>query len=83
MAQRGTTARREADLIRRCHAGLPAAAFRTEMIRSLHTLLPLDAVFFATADPGTLLFTSAVAEQPLAEATQLFLDNEFGAVDVN
>jgi DNA-binding CsgD family transcriptional regulator len=83
MAERGTTARREADLVRRCHAGLPTATFRTEMIRSLHALLPLDAVFFATADPATLLFTSAVAEEPLAAATQLFLDNEFGAVDVN
>ena len=34
MAKRGTTARREADLVRRCYAGLPAATFRTEMIRT-------------------------------------------------
>ena len=53
------------------------------MIRALHALLPLDAVFFATADPATLLFTSAVAEEPLLAATGQFLANEFGAVDVN
>ena len=83
MIQRGTVARHEADLIRRCYAGLPAAAFPTEMIRALHALLPVEAVFFATADPATLLFTSAVAEEPLAAATGQFLDNEFGAADVN
>jgi DNA-binding CsgD family transcriptional regulator len=83
MAQRGTSARREADLVRRCYAGLPAGTFISEMIRSLHALLPLDAVFFATADPATLLFTSAVAEEPLLAATDQFIANEFGAVDVN
>jgi DNA-binding CsgD family transcriptional regulator len=83
MAQRGTTARREADLIRRCYAGVPPETFFSEMIRSLHALLPLDAVFFAAADPATLLFTGAVAEEPLLPATGQFLANEFGAMDVN
>jgi DNA-binding CsgD family transcriptional regulator len=83
MAQRGTTARREADLVRRCYAGASPGTFRTDMIRALHALLPLDAVFFATADPATLLFTSAVAEEPLGAATSQFLDNEFGDADVN
>ena len=83
MDQRGTTARHEADLVRRCYAGLPAETFIGQMIRSLHALLPLDAVFFATADPATLLFTSAVAEEPLLAATEQFMDNEFGATDVN
>jgi hypothetical protein len=36
-----------------------------------------------TADPGTLLFTGAFAEEPLAAATSLFLDNEFGRADVH
>src|SRR4029077_8496067 len=31
----------------------------------------------------TLLFTSAVAEEPLGAATPLFLDNEYGRGDVN
>jgi DNA-binding CsgD family transcriptional regulator len=34
-------------------------------------------------DPVTLLFTSALAEDPLGPATQLFLENEFGHEDVN
>jgi DNA-binding CsgD family transcriptional regulator len=83
MAQRGTLSRREADLVRRCYAGLPPGDFINEMIRSLHALMPLDAVFFATADPATLLFTSAVAEEPLVAAAEQFMDNEFGAADVN
>jgi DNA-binding CsgD family transcriptional regulator len=43
----------------------------------------VDAAFFATVDPVTLLFTMAVAEDPLGAATPLFLDNEFGRDDVN
>jgi len=78
-----TAARREADLARRCYAGLDGPAFQAEVVRSLHTLLSLDAVFFATADPATLLFTSAVSEEPLAGASARFLDNEFGHQDVN
>ena len=83
MGTASTAARRESDLVRRCYAGLDAAAFRAEAVRSLHALLSLDAVFFATADPATLLFTSALAEEPLAAATARFLDNEFGHTDVN
>jgi hypothetical protein len=64
-------------------AGLGGPAFQAEVVRSLHALLPADAVFFATADPGTLLFTGAAAEDPLAAATARFLDNEFGPDDVN
>jgi len=45
--------------------------------------MPVDAAFFATVDPVTLLFTMAVAEDPLGVATPLFLDNEFGRDDVN
>ena len=50
---------------------------------SLRRLFPVDAAFLATADPATLLFTDAYAEEPLDTATPLFLDNEFGSVDVN
>jgi DNA-binding CsgD family transcriptional regulator len=53
------------------------------VLRSLRRLMPVDAAFFATADPETLLFTGATSEEPLNEATPLFLDNEFGRQDVN
>ncbi len=43
-----------------------------------------DAAFMAAADPDTLLFTSAFADEALVESGPLFLDNEFGACrDVN
>jgi DNA-binding CsgD family transcriptional regulator len=45
--------------------------------------MPVDAAFFATADPETLLFTGGYAEEPLEEATPMFLVNEFGCDDVN
>jgi DNA-binding CsgD family transcriptional regulator len=70
-------------LIARCYAGLDAAALREEVLRRLRRIMPVDAAFFATVDPITVLFTSAVADDPLAEARPLFMDNEFGRDDVN
>jgi DNA-binding CsgD family transcriptional regulator len=83
MGTTGAAARREADLVRLCYAGLTGPALAAEVLRSLHGLLTVDAAFFATADPATLLFTSAVAEDPLGAATPQFLDNEYGQDDVN
>jgi DNA-binding CsgD family transcriptional regulator len=77
------TARRAEVLIDRCHAGLDVTSLRTEALLRIRRLVSVDAAFFATVDPATLLFTSAVAEEPLAEARTLFLDNEFGRADVN
>lgn len=65
------------DIVRLCHAGLDSRTFRVETIRCLRKLIPVDASFFATADPATLLFTSAVADDVLAQATSRFLENEF------
>jgi len=63
--------------------GLDLASFRTHGLRSLRTSVSVDAAFFATVDPTTLLFTSALAEEPLASVTAQFLDNEYGRDDVN
>jgi DNA-binding CsgD family transcriptional regulator len=65
------------------HAGLDVAEFRRQSLGMLRSLISIDAAFFATVDPATLLFTGALAEEPLAAATPLFLDNEFGHDDVN
>ena len=51
--------------------------FRVEAIRRLRKLIPLDVSFFATADPATLLYTSAVRDDVLAQATPQFLEREF------
>ncbi|MBV8994423.1 MAG: helix-turn-helix transcriptional regulator [Pseudonocardiales bacterium] len=70
-------------MVRHCHSGLDIVDLRNQVLRSLRRLMPIDAVFFATADPETLLFTGAYSEEPLGGSTLLFLDNEFGCQDVN
>jgi DNA-binding CsgD family transcriptional regulator len=45
--------------------------------------MAVDAAFFATADPETLLFTGVLAEEPLDTVTAMFLANEFSGEDVN
>jgi DNA-binding CsgD family transcriptional regulator len=76
--------RRTLDEIGRISAeGLGLASFRTEGLRSLRSSVPIDAAFFAAVDPTTLLFTSALVEDPLASVTAQFLDNEYGRDDVN
>ncbi|MGH3513116.1 MAG: LuxR C-terminal-related transcriptional regulator [Pseudonocardiaceae bacterium] len=83
MNVRAGRARAEQDLVRHCHAGLDTDALRGQVLRDLRKLMTIDAAFFATADPDTLLFTGAYAEEALAPVGALFLDNEFGAGDVN
>jgi DNA-binding CsgD family transcriptional regulator len=70
-------------LIGRCYAGLDAASLRDEVLSRLRRIMTVDAAFFGTVDPQTLLFTSAAADDPLRAATPLFLDNEYGRADVN
>jgi DNA-binding CsgD family transcriptional regulator len=79
----GPAGRRVADIVRRCYAGLGADQLQHEVLARLRRIVPVDAAFFATVDPVTLLFTGAVADDPLGAATPLFLDNEFGQADVN
>ena len=77
------TERQATALVRRCYAGLDADGLREEVLGRLRGMLSVDAAFFATVDPMTLLFTSAFIEEPLGAATPLFLENEFGREDVN
>jgi DNA-binding CsgD family transcriptional regulator len=72
-----------AELERLATSGLDVATFQTQALRRLRSLITIDAAFFATVDPDTLLFTSASSEEPLVEAASLFLDNEFRQDDVN
>jgi DNA-binding CsgD family transcriptional regulator len=73
----------EQEVVRHCHAGLDVAELQRRVLRSLRRAVPVDAAFFATADPDTLLFTGAHSEDPLGPAASAFLDNEFGDDDVN
>src|SRR3712207_6098209 len=75
---RGSSAERtRQEIIRLSHAGLNSKTFRVEAVKQLRKAIPVDVSFFATADPATLLFTSAVVDDVLARATGEFLENEF------
>ena len=65
------------EIFRLSRAGLDSRTFRVEAVRRLQKLIPIDASFFATADPATLLFTSAVVDDVLARSTPQFIENEF------
>src|ERR1700729_3698605 len=75
--------RRVEALIERCYAGLDDAAPRRQVASRLKALAGVDAAFIATVDPATLLFTSAISEDPLIEAAPAFLANELDGRDVN
>jgi DNA-binding CsgD family transcriptional regulator len=65
------------EIVRLCHAGLDSRTFRVETVRRLRKAISVDVSFFATVDPATLLFTSAVVDDILARATAQFIENEF------
>jgi|SRR5579875_865736 len=71
------------DILRLTHAGLDSTSLRHEILRVLKRVIAIDAAFFATTDPATLLFTSAVADDVLLRQTPLFLQNEFLHDDTN
>lgn len=70
-------------LIQRCDAGLDADQLRSEALARLRGVLTVDAAFFATVDPATILFTSVMVDEPLGAVTGQFIANEFGQDDVN
>lgn len=70
-------------MLRTCRAGHGLAELREHVLTALRSAMSIDAAFFATADPETLLFTSFHSEDPLASMSSSFLDNELGGGDVN
>ena len=56
---------------------MDSRTFGIEAVKWLRKAIPTDVSFFATADPATLLFTSAVRDEVLAQATPQFLEREF------
>lgn len=75
--------RRVEVLIDACRSAAGSVELRDAALARLRRVVAFDAAFFATVDPTTMLFTSAVADEPLGTATSLFLDNEYGDGDVN
>jgi DNA-binding CsgD family transcriptional regulator len=72
-------------VVRACYsAGEDLDALRRPLLHTLQQAVPFDAAFIAAADPDTLLFTRAFADDALVKSGPLFLDNEFGDLpDVN
>jgi DNA-binding CsgD family transcriptional regulator len=77
MDESGSAERTRQEIVRLSHAGLDSRTFRLETVRCLRKAISVDVSFFATADPATLLFTSAVVDDVLAQATTQFVENEF------
>lgn len=66
-----------------CRRGLNADALREAVIPRLRKAVPVDALWWAVADPLTLLFTRAHTEELPRASGRYFIENEFLHDDVN
>ena len=83
MASRAAIADVTASVIRVCRQGHPPDRLKAEVLTRLRRVVPVDAFWWATCDPATLLFTQAHREGLPDESISYFVENEFGGVDVN
>src|SRR3984957_14459631 len=72
-----------AAVIRACRSGLDAGALRAAVLPRLRKAVPIDALWWAAADPATLLFTQSYREELPEESGPYFVENEFLRDDVN
>jgi DNA-binding CsgD family transcriptional regulator len=70
-------------IIQTCRAGLEPDALRAAVLPRLRSAVPVDALWWATVDPATLLFTQAYREELPSDTGPYFVDNEFLGDDVN
>ena len=70
-------------IVSRCHTGLDVMSLQREVVERLSQLIGADAVFCASVDPASLLFTSAVLHEIPFDAAPRFLANELLEDDVN
>src|ERR1035438_3206351 len=66
-----------------CRSGLDAGAPRAALLARLRKVVPIDALWWACADPATLLFTRSYREELPAASGPYFVENEFLHQDVN
>jgi len=66
-----------------CRSGLDADALRAAVLPRLRKAVPIDALWWASADPATLLFTRSYREEIPESSGRYFVDNEFLHQDVN
>ena len=81
----GDIMRRDAaqSILELCQMGLGPEALRARLLPLLKRAVPADAIWWATADPATLLFTGTYQEEIPASTKPYFVNNEFVADDVN
>jgi DNA-binding CsgD family transcriptional regulator len=83
MASRAAIADVTASIIGVCRQGHPPDRLKAEVLTRLRRVVPVDALWWATSDPSTLLFTQALREGLPDESVSYFVENEFGGRDVN
>ena len=66
-----------------CRLGLEPDALRERVLPRLRRAVPVDALWWATVDPATLLFTGAYREEIPEESGPYFIENEFLGSDHN
>jgi DNA-binding CsgD family transcriptional regulator len=66
-----------------CRSGLDADALRATILPRLRKAVPIDALWWASADPATLLFTRSYREELPEDSSPYFVENEFLHQDVN
>lgn len=66
-----------------CRSGLDAYALRAAVVPRLRKAVPIDARWWASADPATLLFTRSYREELPEASGPYFVENEFLRKDVN
>lgn len=72
-----------ASIIEVCHRGYPPDQLKSEVLARLRRVLPVDALWWATSDPATLLFTQALREGIPDRTIPDFITNEFHGHDRN
>jgi DNA-binding CsgD family transcriptional regulator len=70
-------------IVETCRAGLEPDALRAAVLPRLGRAVPVDALWWATVDPSTLLYTQTYREELPSDSGPYFVDNEFLGDDVN
>ena len=83
MASRSALTETAAAIVSVCHRGLPPEQLKVEVLALLRRVVPVDAVWWATSDPATLLFTQAFREGIPDRSISYLVDNEVSGRDVN
>jgi DNA-binding CsgD family transcriptional regulator len=73
----------EQSIIELCRSGLDPERLRAGLLPRLRRAVHADGLWWATVDPGTLLFTGTYQEDIPERTKPYFLENEFVADDVN